>query len=181
MTRWFFLFFLALILIISFRLVTFSSAPINTVACDSVSIESDLSGIWDLNRIDNFSGFKPYLIKADLENYSFLINYLMPFFLSNSQILIVDICEEKMLLSYNYFREWRQYAIPLLSNKKIRSNNEGQDVIAVYGQDSLEMNISIKNIDFKQELYLDGGELIREIEFQGSSSGKIKFIYRKND
>ena len=105
----------------------------------------------------------------------------MPFFLSNSQILIVDICEEKMLLSYNYFREWRQYAIPLLSNKKIRSNNEGQDVTAVYGQDSLEMNISTKNIDFKQKLYLDGGELIREIEFQGSSSGKIKFIYRKND
>ena len=43
------------------------------------------------------------------------------------------------------------------------------------------MNISTKNIDFKQKLYLDGGELIREIEFQGSSSGKIKFIYRKND
>ena len=181
MTRWFFLFFLALILIISFRLVTFSSAPINTVACDSVSIESDLSGIWDLNRIDNFSGFKPYLIKADLENYSFLINSLMPYFLSNSQILIVDICKEEMLLSYNYFREWRQYAIPLLSNEKIRSNDEGQDVTAVYGQNLLEMNISTKNIDFKQKLYLDGGELIREIEFQDSSSGKIKFIYRKND
>ena len=181
MTRWFFLFFLALILIISFRLVTFSSAPINTVACDSVSIESDLSGIWDLNRIDNFSGFKPYLIKADLENYSFLINSLMPFFLSNSQILIADICEEEMLLSYNYFREWRQYAIPLLSNEKIRSNDEGQDVTAIYGQNLLEMNISTKNIDFKQKLYLDGGELLREIEFQGSSSGKIKFIYRKND
>ncbi len=181
MTRWFFLFFLALILIISFRLVTFSSAPINIVACDSVSIESDLSGIWDLNRIDNFSGFKPYLIKSDLENYSFLINSLMPFFLSNSQILIVDICEEKMLLSYNYFREWRQYAIPLLSNEKIRSNDEGQDVTAVYGQNLLEMNISTKNIDFKQKLYLDGGELLREIEFQGSSSEKIKFIYKKND
>ena len=181
MTRWFFLFFLALILIISFRLVTFSSAPINTVACNSVSIESDLSGIWDLNRIDNFSGFKPYLIRVELENYSFLINFLMPFFLSNSQILIVDICKEEMLLSYNYFREWRQYTIPLLSNKKIRSNKEGQDVIAVYGQDSLEMNISTKNIDFIQELYLDGGELMREIEFQDSSSGKTKFIYRKND
>ena len=146
MTRWFFLFFLALILIISFRLVTFSSAPINTVACNSVSIESDLSGIWDLNRIENFSGFKPYLIKADLENYSFLINSLMPFFLSNSQILIVDICEEKMLLSYNYFREWRQYAIPLLSNEKIRSNDEGQDVTAVYGQNLLEMNLSLIHI-----------------------------------
>ena len=181
MTRWFFLFFLSLTLIISFRIVTFSSAPIKTVACDSVSIESDLSGNWDLNRIDNFSGFKPYLIRVDLENYSFLINFLMPFFLSNSQILIVDICKEEMLLSYNYFREWRQYTIPLLSNKKIRSNNEGQDVTAVYGQDSLEMNISTKNIDFKQKLYLDGGELMREIEFQDSSSGKTKFIYRKND
>ena len=73
MTRWFFLFFLALTLIISFRVITFSSAPINVDACDSVSIESDLSGIWDLNRIEKFSGFKPYLIKADLENYSFLI------------------------------------------------------------------------------------------------------------
>ena len=73
MTRWFFLFFLALTLIISYRVVTFSSAPIKTVACDSVSIESDLSGIWVLNRIDNFSGFKPFLIKTGLENYTFLI------------------------------------------------------------------------------------------------------------
>ena len=88
MTRWFFLFFLALTLIISFRVVTFSSAPINADACDSVSIESDLSGIWDLNRIDNFSGFKPYLIRAGLENFSFLINSFMPFLLSNSQLLI---------------------------------------------------------------------------------------------
>ena len=181
MTRWLFLFFFALILIISFRLVTFSSAPINTVACDSVSIESDLSGIWDLNRIDNFSGFKPYLIRSGLENYSFLINSFMPFLLSNSQLLIIDICEEEMTLSYNYFRQWHLYAIPLLGNKKIKSNIEDQDIAAVYGQDSLEMNISTKNIDFKQELYLDGGELIREIEIQGSSSGKIKFIYRKND
>ena len=181
MTRWFFLIFLALILFISFRLLTFSSAPTNTVACDNVSIESELSGIWDLNRIDNFSGFKPYLIKVDLENYFFLINFLMPFFLSNSQILIVDICKEEMLLSYNYFREWRQYSIPLLSNEKIKLNNEDQNVNAVYGQDSLEIDISTKNIDFEQDLYLDGGELIREIEFQGSSSGKIKFIYRKND
>ena len=43
------------------------------------------------------------------------------------------------------------------------------------------MKINAKNIDFKQDLYLDGGELIREIEFQDSSFGKIKFIYRKND
>ena len=69
MTRWFFLFFLALTLIISFRVITFSSAPIRAVACDSVSIESDLSGIWDLNRIDNFSGFEPYLTRTGLENY----------------------------------------------------------------------------------------------------------------
>ena len=181
MTRWFFLFFLALTLIISFRVVTFSSAPINADACDGVSIESDLSGIWDLNRIDNFSGFKPYLTRTGLENYSFLINSFMPFLLSNSQLLIIDICQEKMSLSYNYFREWHQYSIPLLSNEKIRSNIEDQDITAVYDQDSLEMKINAKNIDFEQDLYLDGGELIREIEFQGSSFGNIKFIYRKND
>ena len=181
MTRWFFLFFLALTLVISFRVVTFSSAPINTVACDSVSIESDLSGIWDLNRIDNFSGFKPYLIRAGLENYFFLINSFMPFLLSNSQLLIIDTCEEEMTLSYNYFRQWHQYAIPLLGNEKIKSNIEDQDITAVYDQDLLEMKINAKNIDFKQDLYLDGGELMREIEFQGSSFGNIKFIYRKND
>ena len=181
MTRWFFLSFLAFTLIISFRVVTFSSAPIKAVACDSVSIDSDLSGIWDLNRIDTFSGFKPYLIKTGLENYTFLINSFMPFLLSNSQLLIIDTCEEEMSLSYNYFREWHQYAIPLLGNEKIRSNIEDQDITAVYDQDSLEMKINAKNIDFKQDLYLDGGELIREIEFQGSSFGKIKFIYRKND
>ena len=181
MTRWFFLFFLALTLIISFRIVTFSSAPINGIACDSVSIESDLSGIWDLNRIDNFSGVKPYLISADLENYSFLINSSIPFLLSNSQLLIIDICEEKMSLSYNYFREWHQYSIPLLGNEKIRSNIEDQNITAFYDQNLLEMKINAKNIDFEQDLYLDGGELIREIEFQGSSFGNIKFIYRKND
>ena len=181
MTRWFFLFFLALTLIISFRVITFSSAPINVDACDSVSIESDLSGIWDLNRIDNFSGFKPYLTRTGLENYSFLINSFMPFLLSNSQLLIIDICKEEMTLSYNYFRQWHQYAIPLLGNEKIKSNIEDQDITAVYDQDSLEIKINAKNIDFKQDLYLDGGELIREIEFQGSSFGNIKFIYRKND
>ena len=181
MTRWFFLIFLALTLFISFRVITFSSAPINAVACDSVSIESDLSGIWDLNRIDNFSGFKPYLTRTGLENYSFLINSFMPFFLSKSQLLIIDICEEEITLSYNYFRKWHQYAIPLLDNEKIKSNIEDQDITAVYDQDLLEMKINAKNIDFKQDLYLDGGELIREIEFQGSSFGNIKFIYRKND
>ena len=136
MTRWFFLFFLALTLIISFRVVTFSSAPLKAVACDSVSIESDLSGIWDLNRIDNFSGFKPYLTSTGLENYSFLINSFMPFFLSNSQLLIIDICEEEMTLSYNYFRQWHQYVISLLDNEKIRSNIEDQDISAIYDQDS---------------------------------------------
>ena len=181
MTRWFFLFFLALTLIISFRIVTFSSEPINVIACDSVSIESDLSGIWDLNRIDNFSGFKPYLTRTGLENYSFLINSFMPFLLSNSQLLIIDICEEEISLSYNYFREWHQYSIPLLSNEKIRSNIEDQNITAFYDQNLLEMKINAKNIDFEQDLYLDGGELIREIGFQGSSFGNIKFIYRKND
>ena len=181
MTRWFFLFFLALTLIISFRVITFSSAPIRAVACDSVSIESDLSGIWDLNRIDNFSGFKPYLIKTGLENYTFLINSFMPFLLSNSQLLIIDTCEEEMSLSYNYFRKWHQYIIPLLGNEKINSNLEDQDGTAVYDQDLLAMKINAKNIDFNQDLYLDGGELIREIEFQDSSSGKIKFIYRRDD
>ena len=86
-----------------------------------------------------------------------------------------------MSLSYNYFREWYQYEIPLLENKKIRSNIEDQDITAIYDQDLLEMKINAKYIDFKQDLYLDGGELIREIEFQGSSFGNIKFIYRKND
>ena len=167
MTRWFFLFFLALTLIISFRVITFSSAPIRAVACDSVSIESDLSGIWDLNRIDNFSGFKPYLTRTGLENYSFLINFFMPLFLSNSQLLIIDTCEEEMSLSHNYFSQWHQYATPLLGNTKIRSNIEDQDISAVYDQDLLEMKINAKNIDIKQDLYLDGGELIREIEFQG--------------
>ena len=181
MTRWFFLFFLALALIISFRVITFSSAPIKVVACDNVSIESDLSGIWDLNRIDNFSGFKPYLIRAGFENYLFLINSFMPFLLSNSQLLIIDTCEEEISLSYNYFREWHQYTIPLIDNEKIRSNIEDQDISAVYDQNLLEMKINGKNIDFKQDLYLDGGELIREIEFQDSSFGNIKFIYRKND
>ena len=60
-------------------------------------------------------------------------------------------------------------------------NIEDQNITALYDQNLLEMKINAKNIDFEQDLYLDGGELIREIGFQGSSFGNIKFIYRKND
>ena len=118
MTRWFFLFLLATSLVISFRVLTFSPAPIVSSACEEVSIESKLPGIWNLNRVNNFSGFKPYLINEDLENYSSLINFIFPFLLSNSQILIIDICGEEMSLSYNYFRNWRQFLISLVDEKK---------------------------------------------------------------
>ena len=83
MTRWFFLFLLAITLVLSFRLFTFSSAPIVATSCEEVSITSKLSGIWDLNRIDNFSGFSPYLKSEDTEDYSLIINSTFPFLISN--------------------------------------------------------------------------------------------------
>ena len=181
MTRWFFLFLLATSLVISFRVLTFSPAPLVSSACEEVSIESKLPGIWNLNRVNNFSGFKPYLINEDLENYSSLINFIFPFLLSNSQILIIDICGEEMSLSYNYFRNWRQFLISLVDEKKIKSNTNITSSLATYNQNKLNLKINSKNIDFKQEIYLDGGELIREIEFLNSSTGKVKFIYRKNE
>ena len=118
MTRWFFLFLLAIILVLSFRLFTFSSAPIVQTSCEEVSIASKLSGVWNLNRIDNFSGFSPYLKRENTEDYSLIINSTFPFLLSNSQILIVNICGEEMSISYNYFRNWQQYSFSLLENKK---------------------------------------------------------------
>jgi hypothetical protein len=86
-----------------------------------------------------------------------------------------------MSISYNYFRNWQQYSFSLLENKKFKTNIEAHEGSAIYLNDSLTMEIDSKNIDFKQEIYLDGGELIREIEFFNSSTGKIKFIYRKSD
>ena len=181
MTRWFFLFLLAITLVLSFRLFTFSSAPIVATSCEEVSITSKLSGIWNLNRIDNFSGFSPYLKSENIKDYSLIINSTFPFLLSNSQILIVTICGEEMSISYNYFRNWQQYSFSLLENKKFKTNIDAHEGSAIYQNDFLTMEIDSKNIDFKQEIYLDGGELIREIEFFNSSTGKIKFIYRKSD
>ena len=86
-----------------------------------------------------------------------------------------------MSLSYNYFRNWRQFIISLLDEKKIKSNTNITSGSAIYNQNKLNLKINSKNIDFQQEIYLDGGELIREIEFANSSTGKVKFIYRKNE
>tara|TARA_X000000368_G_scaffold410155_1_gene393189 strand:- start:488 stop:1033 length:546 start_codon:yes stop_codon:yes gene_type:complete len=181
MTRWFFLFFLAITIVVSYRILTFSPAPIDTSICDDSSIESKLSGIWDLNRIDNFSGFRSYLKIKNLENYSLIINSLFPSLISSSQILIIDICGDKMSLSYNYFRNWQQFIISLINEKEIKSNLNIISSSRFYNSDSLNLKIKLKDIDFEQEIYLDGGELIREIEFLNSSTGKVKFIYRKNE
>ena len=86
-----------------------------------------------------------------------------------------------MSLSYNYFRNWRQFLISLVDEKKIKSNTNITSSLATYNQNKLNLKINSKNIDFKQEIYIDGGELIREIEFLNSSTGKVKFIYRKNE
>ena len=86
-----------------------------------------------------------------------------------------------MSLSYNYFRNWQQFIISLINEKEIKSNLNIISSSRFYNSDSLNLKIKLKDIDFEQEIYLDGGELIREIEFLNSSTGKVKFIYRKNE
>ncbi len=181
MTRWFFLFLLALTLVISFRLFTFSPFPNLSKNCDKTSIESNMSGIWNLNRVDNFSGIEPYLNAKDLNSYSFFIYYLVPSILSNSQILSIDFCGDEVTVTYNVFRNWRQYNFSTIQNQAFKSNSSDLSGIASFQPKIISIEINSKDIDFTEELYLDGGELIRETEFSNSKTGKIRYFYRKND
>ena len=181
MTRWFFLFLLALTLVISFRLLTFSPFPNLSKNCDKTSIESNMSGVWNLNRMDNFSGIEPYLIAKDLNSYSFFIYYLVPSFLSNSQILSIDFCGDEVTVTYNVLRNWRQYKFSIIQNQAFKSNFSDLSGTASFQPETISIEINAKDIDFTEELYLDGGELIRETEFSNSKTGKIKYFYRKND
>ena len=181
MTKWFFLSLCALTLVISFRLLTFCHVANLPKNCDKTAIESNMSGVWNLNRIDNFSGIEPYLNAKDLNNYSFFIYYLIPSFLSNSQILSIDFCGDEVTVTYNVFRNWRQYNFSIIQNQAFKSNSSDLSGTASFQTETISIEINTKDIDFTEELYLDGGELIRETEFLDSKTGKIKYFYRKND
>ena len=91
MSKWFFLSLLAIVLILSLRFLTFSHLPLEgRDKCDSNTISSNLSGMWDLNRIDNFSGLKIFLENENTSQYSFILNRLVPELLSRSQILRIN-------------------------------------------------------------------------------------------
>ena len=62
-----------------------------------------------------------------------------------------------------------------------KSNSSDLSGTASFQTETISIEINTKDIDFTEELYLDGGELIRETEFSNSKTGKIKYFYRKND
>ncbi len=180
MTKWFFFLFFSLFLIISFRLLTFSPIPQTSLSCNELSVDSKLSGLWNLNRIDNFSGFEPLLIERGIEKYSFLINTFYPFLLESSQVLNIDICGDEISLFFNNLRIWNNYSFTIIDGQ-IKSNISDLVGTGSYLPNKIFIKINSINLDFNEEIYLDGGELVREINFLNSSTGKIKFIYRKND
>ena len=181
MSKWFFLSLLAIVLILSLRFLTFSHLPLEgRDNCDSNTISSNLSGIWDLNRIDNFSGLKIFLENENTSQYSFILNRLLPELLSRSQILRINFCNDEITISYNIFRKWIQYNFSFLNNLNIKSSNidyiTGQ---AKFNSDRIEGRFNVQGVDIEQEIYLDGGELIRSVNIKNRDTGKIKFYYRK--
>ena len=181
MTKWLFLFLLALILILTFRYFSFSFPPKEDISnCADNTIASKLEGYWDLNRVGNFSGLEPFFEKNNINNYSIILNRLLPFLLSKSQLLRIDFCSDEITISYNYFRQWVQYNFSFLQNTEIRSSDSllisGH---AAYDPEIIKGTFIFRGMDIKQEIYLDGGELIRAIDIKGSNKGIIKFYYRK--
>ena len=178
MTKWFFLFFLSLTLVLGIRYFSFSFPPNeDNNNCAENTIESKLDGYWDLNRIDNFSGLEPFF---EINNFSIILNRLLPSLLSKSQLLRIDFCNDEITISYNYFRKWIQFNFSFLQNTEIKSSDSLLiSGYATYEPELIKGSFSVKGIDIKQEIYLDGGELIRSIDLQDSNKGIIKFYYRK--
>ena len=156
MTKLSFIFLLAITSILVFRLLTFAPIPI--------ADDCELKEIWNLNRVDNFSGLMDGLDFYDEKPLAkFLAKNSYPFLLSNSQILVSIECNvSERNIIWNYFRNWYGEELDL---------------------NALPISFLVKrfngSVDIEQKIYKDGGELIREINVLEKDTGKIKFYYRK--
>ena len=156
MTKLSLVFFTPLILILLFRILTFSPVPI----AESCEVEKT----WNLNRIENFSGLTDGLDSFESKKVQkILINFFVPSLLTNSQILVEIKCnEENEALIYNNLRNWK-----------------GQEKNLITGFFSQNIDLFGNSLDITQEIYEDGGELVREINIPDKNTGKIKFYYRE--
>ena len=85
MTKLSLVFFTPLILILLFRILTFSPVPI----AEGCEVEKT----WNLNRIENFSGLTDGLDSFESKKVQkILINFFVPSLLTNSQILVEIKC-----------------------------------------------------------------------------------------
>ena len=158
MTKLSFIFLSAIASILVIRLLTFAPIPI--------ADDCELKEIWNLNRVDNFSGLMDGLDFYDEKPLvKFLAKNSYPFLLSNSQILVSIECNvSERNIIWNYFRNWYGEELDL---------------------NALPVSFLVQrfngSVDIEQKIYKDGGELIREINVLEKNTGKIKFYYRKNE
>ena len=158
MTKLSFIFLLAIVSILVFRLLTFAPIPI--------ADDCEFKEVWNLNRIDNFSGWIDGIDSYDERPLvKFFARTFYPLLLSNSQILVSIECNdsEKNII-WNFFRNWYGEELDL---------------------NALPVSFLVQrfngSVDIEQKIYKDGGELIREINVLEKDTGKIKFYYRKNE
>ena len=152
MTKLSFIFLLAIVSILVFRLLTFAPIPI--------ADDCELKEVWNLNRIDNFSGLIDGLDFYDEKPLiKFFAGNFYPLLLSNSQILVAE-----RNIIWNFFRNWygEKFDLNALPVSFLVQRFNG-------------------SVDIEQKIYKDGGELIREINVLEKDTGKIKFYYRKNE
>ena len=158
MTKLSFIFLLAISSILVFRLLTFSPIPI--------ADDCELKEVWNLNRVDNFSGLIDGIDVYDEKPLvKFLVKNFYPLLLSNSQILVSIECNvSERNIIWNSFRNWYGEELDLNSLPK-----------------SFLVQRLNGSVDIEQKIYKDGGELIREINVLEKNTGKIKFYYRKKE
>ena len=90
---------------------------------------------------------------------------MIPFFLVNSQILVDLNCSDgNDSIIYNNLRTWT-------GHKQNSVNAFYSETIDLFGD----------SVDITQEIYEDGGEIVREVNIPSVSTGKIKFFYREID
>ena len=156
MTKLSLVFFIPLVLILIFRVVTFSPVPV----AEGCEIKSS----WNLNRIENFSGLTDGLKSLETKTLQkTFINILIPFILANSQIMVnLNCLDGNDSIIYNNFRSWK-------GKKQNSINAFYSETIDLFGD----------SVDITQEIYEDGGELVREVNIPSANTGKIKFFYRE--
>ena len=158
MTKLSFVFFAPLVLILFFRIATFSPVPI-AEGCE-------INRSWNLNRIENFAGLTDGLKSLESKTLQkTFINFLIPFVLESSQIMVNLTCiDGNNSMIYNNLRNW--------TGKKQNSiNTFYSETIDLLGD----------SVDITQEIYEDGGELVREVNIPSADTGKIRFFYREID